>query len=188
MNDLVAQVLPELQQPHALATCWPLLSAPAAHSHPKWLPLCVLLMHAAAKQHGAALWLSLPAADKGTVAGSTATVGTPADSLPEAACGATSPQLTAAAAAASELLQAVQQHVRMAARRPQFLSWPSSPKWTVQAGAAALEAEGFVLGDQGTAAGLLQPQLAAGTTAAASKAAMATWQQQNADLLNQVCC
>lgn len=188
MNDLVAQVLPKLEQPHALATCWPLLSAPASHSHPKWLPLCVLLMQAAAKQHGAALWLSLPAADKGAAAGSTATVGTPADRLPEAARGATSPQLNAAAAAASELLQAVQQHVRMAARRPQFLSWPSSPKWTVEAGAAALEAEGFVLGDQGTARGLPQPQLPAGTTAAASKAVMATWQQQNADLLNQVCC
>jgi hypothetical protein len=177
-------VLPKLEQAQALTTCWPLLSTPAAHSHPKWLPLCVLLMQAASKQHGAALWLSLPQADKASV--SSPPVGLTADSLPEAARAAATPQLVAAATAACELLQAVKQQVRLTARRPQFLTWPSSPKWTVQSAATELEAEGFVLGDQGTAAAVPQPELPAGTSTAASKAAMAAWQKQNADLLIQV--
>lgn len=59
-------------------------------------------------------------------------------------------------------------------------------RWNVEAAAAALEAEGFVLGDQGTAAAVPQPELPAGTSAAAKAAATAAWQQQNADLLVQV--
>lgn len=127
-QDLVAQVLPKLEQPHALTTCWPLLTAPAAQSHPKWLPLCVLLMQAAARQHGAALWLSLPPADKGGP-GTGVLVGVSAGSLSDAPHAAASPQLAAAAGAAAELLQTVKQAVRLAARRPQFLSWPNSPRW-----------------------------------------------------------
>jgi len=140
-------------------------------------------MQAAAQQHGAALWLSLPhaAAAAGTVA-----VGIAADSLPEAARPAAAAQLAAAATAASELLQAVQQHVRMAARRPQLVCWSSQPRWSVDAGAAALEAEGFQLGDQGTAAAPTQPELPAGTAAGAKTAALAAWQQQAAELLAQV--
>jgi hypothetical protein len=193
---MVAQVLPRLQQPHALTTCWPLLAAPPAQSHPKWLPLCVLLMQAAAKQHGYALWLSLPAADKANSnsgstpdSASSVLVGVPADSLPEAARPAAAAQLASAVAAASELLQAVKQHVRMAARRPQMLAWPSSPKWTVDAAAAALESEGFVPGDQGTTAAGPQPEAPAGTTAAAkaeAAAATAAWQRETAELANRV--
>lgn len=180
----MAQVLPKLEQLQALITCWPLLSAQAAYSHPKWLQLCVLLMQAASKQHGAALWLCLPSADK--TVNTTSEVGVTAESLPEAARAAATPQMLAAAAAASELFAAVKQQVRMTARRPQFLAWANSPKWTVDSAAAALEAEGFVLGDQGTAPALPQPEMAAGATAAATKAATAAWQKQNADLLVQV--
>lgn len=179
--DLAAQVLPKLHQPHALTTCWPLLSAPEVQQHPKWLPLCVLLMQAVARQHGAALWLSLPPADK--AAAPAAVVGVSAADLPPAARLPACAQLAAAAAAASELLQAIQQHVRMMARRPQFLTWPSHPKWSVDAAAAALEAQGFQLGDQGTAAALPQPEVRAGMTADAKAATLAAWQQQNADLL-----
>lgn len=142
-------------------------------------------MQAAAKQHGAALLLSLPPADKGGP-GSSALVGVSADGLLEQAQAAASPQLTAAAVAAAELMQTVKQAVRLAARRPQFLSWPSSPRWTVEAGAAALEAESFVLGGQGTAAAVPQPELPAGASAAAKAAATAAWQQQYAELLVQV--
>jgi hypothetical protein len=191
---LVAQVLPKLQQPHALTTCWPLLAAPTAQSHPKWLPLCVLLMQAAAKQHGYALWLSLPAADKSSSSStqdstSNVLVGVPTDSLPDAARPAAAAQLAPAATAASELLQAVKQYVRMAARRLQMLAWPSSPKWTVEAAAAALESEGFVLGDQGTTAAGPQPEAPAGTTAAAkaeAAAAAAAWQKETTELGNRV--
>jgi hypothetical protein len=59
-------------------------------------------------------------------------------------------------------------------------------RWTVEAGAAALEAEGFVLGDQGTAAAAHQPELPAGASASAKAAATGAWQQQNAQLLVQV--
>lgn len=138
-------------------------------------------MQAAAQQHGAALWLSLPPAAAGAAA-----VGIAADSLPEAARTAAAAQLAAAATAASELLQAVQQYVRMAARRPQLVCWASQPRWSVDAGAAALEAEGFQLGDQGTAAAPTQPELPAGTAAGAKTAALAAWQQQTMELLVQV--
>lgn len=186
-SDLVAQVLPKLLKPDALMQCWPLLSASAAQSHPKWLQLCVLVMQAAAQQHGFALWLSLPAGDKcGGAAAEHQPVGVHADSLPDAARAACRPQLGAAAAAAVELLQAVKLHVRMSARTPQLVCWTSTPKWSFDGGAAALEAEGFVLGDQGTAAPPPQPELPAGATADAKAAAAAGWQQQTANLAAQV--
>jgi hypothetical protein len=149
-------------------------------------------MQAAAKQHGYALWLSLPAADKNSSTQDSASnvlVGVPADSLPDAARPAAAAQLAPAATAAAELLQAVKQHVRMAARRPQMLAWPSSPKWTVDEAAAALESEGFVLGDHGTTAAGPHPEAPAGTTAAAkaeAAAAAAAWQKETTELGNRV--
>jgi hypothetical protein len=49
-----------------------------------------------------------------------------------------------------------------------------------------LEAEGFFLGDQGTAAALQQPEVPAGATAEAKAALTAAWQQQNAELASKV--
>jgi hypothetical protein len=179
--DLAAAVLPKLHQPHALTTCWPLLSAASAQAHSRWLPLCVLVMQAAASQHGAALLLAMqPGA-----AAAAHLLGVDGAAAAAAVGLALPPALTAAASAAAELLAAVKQHVRLAARRPQMLQWPTQPKWTVQDAAAELAAQGFELGAQGTAAALLPPQLPADATPEARAAAMGAWQQHNSELLVQ---
>jgi hypothetical protein len=148
----------------------------------------MLVMQAAAKQYGHVLLLAMPPA---SMAGQTScSIGVGIGSTAEAAAelkAVHSPAVQAAAAAAAELVAAVQQHVRLAARRPQFLDWKSDPSWSVDAAAAALQAQGFVLGEQGTAAEPAAPQLAADASAEDRAAAVAGWEQQKADLLTQVC-
>jgi hypothetical protein len=185
-SDLTAKVLSRLSK-HALASCWPLLAPEAAYSHPRWLQLCVLVMQAAAKQYGHALLLAMPPASGSSQ--TSCSIGIGIGSVAEAAAGfkaVQSPAVQAAAAAAAELVAAVQQHVRLAARRPQFLDWKLGPTWSVDAAAAALQAQGFVLGDQGTAAEPAAPVLAADASAEDKAAAVASWEQQKAELFTQV--
>lgn len=187
-TDLAAQVLSRLSKPDALATCWPLLAPEAAHSHPRWLQLCVLVMQAAAKQYGHVLVLAMPPACGANEVGCSIGIGIGSTVEAAADCKAVhSPAVqAAAAAAAAELVAAVKQHVRLAARRPQFVDWKLGLKWGVDAAAAALQAQGFALGDQGTAAEPAAPQLAADAFAEERAAAMASWEQQKADLLSTV--
>jgi hypothetical protein len=186
-SDLAAQVLSRLSKPDALATCWPLLAPEAANNHARWLQLCVLVMQAAAKQYGHVLLLAMPPA--AAASQTSCSIGAGVGSISEAAAefkAVHSPAVQAAAAAAAELVAAVKQHVRLAARRPHFLDWKLGPSWSVDAAAAALQAQGFVLGDQGTAAEPAAPQLAAGASTEDRAAAMAGWEQRKADLLTKV--
>jgi hypothetical protein len=49
---------------------------------------------------------------------------------------------------AAEVVAAVHQHVRLAARKPQLLDWGTNPKWTVEGAAAALQASNSLLGSE----------------------------------------
>lgn len=184
-SDLTAQILPRLQQSHALSTCWPLLAAPGAQNHPQWLQLCVILMHTAARQHGAGLLLAAPSCSLGPASGS---LGVPADAVrAHVPALSASPQLSTAAAAAVDLLHCVKQHVRMAARVPQLTCWPCEPRWSVQQAAAELQASGFVLGDKGTEAAPPQPETPASMPAETKAAVVAAYQQHCHELLSKVC-
>jgi hypothetical protein len=190
-TDLATQVLSRLNKPDALTACWLLLAPDAAHSHPRWLQLCVLVMQAAAKQYGHVLVLAMPPARGANEAG--CSIGIGIGSIAEAAADSKavhSPAVQAAAAAAAELVAAVKQHFRLAARMPQFVDWKLEPKWSVDAAAAALQ--GFVLGDQGTAAEPAAPQFPSDASAEERAAALQSWEQQKTDLLfvvgSQGCC
>jgi hypothetical protein len=144
-------------------------------------------MQAAVKQYGHALVLAMPPAAGDCQ--SSCSIGIGIGSVAEAAVdckGVHSPAVQAAAAAAAELVAAVKQHVRLAARRPQFLDWKLDPKWSADAAAAALQAQGFVLGDQGTAGEPDAPQLEADVSAEDRATAMVNWEQQKTELLTQV--
>lgn len=182
-GDLSAQVLPRLSKPDPLSTCWPLLSPDAARSNPRWLQLCVLVLQAATRQHGYALLLAMP---PGLGLGQPGPgIGLGLGSVGEAAVDIRvvhSTSIQSAAAIAAELVGAVLHHVRLAARKPQLLDWQPVPKWTVEAAAAALEAQGFAPGDQGTAAEPPAPQPAAGASAEEQAAATAAWEHEKANL------
>jgi hypothetical protein len=47
---LAASVLPHLNDPNPLTSCWPLLTAEGASHHPSWLQLGVAVLEAAAAQ------------------------------------------------------------------------------------------------------------------------------------------
>lgn len=183
--DLPGQVLAKLNHPDALANCWPLLSGDAACSHMRWLPLCVMVLEAAAKQHGKALLLAMSTSKTAGPLGVNLGLGLAADTLAALKISG-GPKLLAAAAAASELVVAVTQHVRLAARVPQLLEWSTDPCWTVEAADAALASSGYVLGAQGTAAEPRAPQFPPGIPEVDRAAAVAKWEQEKADLLVKV--
>eukprot|EP00878_Enallax_costatus_P013374 GHUV01013984.1.p1 GENE.GHUV01013984.1~~GHUV01013984.1.p1 ORF type:complete len:359 (+),score=140.18 GHUV01013984.1:1307-2383(+) len=183
-SDLPAQVLPKLNQPNALANCWPVLSSEAARSHPRWLEMCILLMDAAARQHGSTLLLSMSMSRAAGLQGYNLGLGLTAETLAELKVHS-SPGLLAAAATASELVAAVVQQVRLVARMPQLLEWATDPKWTVASADAALQASGFVLGAQGTALEPPLPDFAAGVTDDEKAAALAAWERSKPDHLSK---
>ncbi len=53
-DDLVAAVLPMLAASDPLAVCWPLLTAPSARSHPRWVELSVRAVEAAVRKQATA--------------------------------------------------------------------------------------------------------------------------------------
>lgn len=173
-----------LNKPDALANCWPLLVPEGVSGNTHWLPLCVMVMEAAIKQHGPALMLAMSTNKVSGLQDLTLGLGLAADELApfDISSGA---RLLAAAATASELVSAVKHHVRLAARVPQLLEWATNPCWTVEAADAALAASGYVLGAQGTAAEPAAPQFTAGEAEVDKAAALALWEQKS-ELLAKV--
>jgi hypothetical protein len=52
-EDLASLVLPLLASSDPVDACWPVLSAPASQSHPRWLELCVRVAEAAVRKRAA---------------------------------------------------------------------------------------------------------------------------------------
>lgn len=130
-------------------------------------------MDAAARQHGAILLLAMSTSKAAGLQGLNLGLGLNGETMAELKVN-NSPALLSAAATVSQLIAAVTQHVRLAARMPQ-LEW--STKWTVEAADAALQASGFVLGSQGTAIEPPAPEIAAGATEHEKAAALAAWEE-----------
>eukprot|EP00775_Hariotina_reticulata_P005829 gene5829-6070_t len=158
VGDLPAQVLSKLNQPDLLPRVWALLSSQAARKDHRWLPLCVLVLEAAAQQYGAALLLAMPPSQSDGL-------GAGLSSALVSGQGSSSPVLLTAASLAAEIIAAVNQHVRLSARKPQLLDWGINPKWTVKGAVAALQASNSLTGEQHTAAQLAGAEVSAEASA-----------------------